>query len=356
MAIKFKPRTRGSNRPGSKGTRGYDRSRAKSWKYKKKGKKDSEEEPTTAVADKPSPEKAPEKAPETAKLPVSKGESSATKPDATSIKKDAEKVTALRAIPSEGESITLDPVKIPTIDPVEIGKSPAKIPTTGPAQEKAPSIPTSSTVTTASPIETKTTEASGDEGATESGGTISLDELSSEDLAQLMEEITNTDAFIEEEEFEVKPEIYFPDNIPADVTIADSHPQSDTDAMKARIAAVEAARQQAAEDDEALGIVTRESEPTEEDLAAWERLRKTGSLDAPSGSGEGSGGGSEGSRPYIEGLTDDGDPYYIDENGEPQLAPQYLIDSLGYFDDLNEIEKQILAEIKAGRRKGPRTN
>ena len=51
-----RPRTRGGNRPGSKGTRGFDRSRAKAWKYKKKAKKETEDEPTTTVADKPAPE------------------------------------------------------------------------------------------------------------------------------------------------------------------------------------------------------------------------------------------------------------------------------------------------------------
>ena len=378
-----RPRTRGGNRPGPKGTRGFDRSRAKSWKYKKKGEKDTEDEPTTAVADKPVAAKP------VASKPVASKPVTAKPVTATT----SEKVTPSGGTDTKGFGDIPTPKDdtrlIPSIttSPLTTKKMETETPSTRPIGEKTPSIPASSTATTVSPIIGIDIESDTGDEPPISRGDISPAKLSASANPDLAEDITLdeggpsveriarllkgiTDPTVEQSD---------PDNfgeklgsnepvrehfidIDPNVTIADTHPKSDspsTDAVLEAIVKAEVIRRQEAEDLKALGIAPRprEPEPTEEDLRQWaDWTRERNKNDESSGSGGGSGGGSEGARKRIEGLTEDGDPYYIDENGEAQLVDQYLIDSLGYFDDLNEVEEQILAEIKAGRRKLPRTN
>ena len=316
-----RPRTRGGNRPGSKGTRGFDRSRAKAWKYKKKSKKDAEDEPTATVADKPAakPAAKPDK-------PVKKESTTAT-----SNKTGGTDKRGFGDIPVPKKETVSIPVI--TTSPLNTKKMETETPSTRPVEEDVPSIPANWEVSPTIEIDTFESD-TGDEPPA-SGGKISPAKLSASanpDLAEdinletgglSVAEITRMlKGIIDQTAEQSDPDNigeklgsnehllkFFPDDIDADVSIADSHPKSDTphtDETLQRVAAAEAKRQQAADDRRALGIADRiKWDPTEEDIDKWNRERETGILEEPSGSGGGSGGGSEGSRSYIEGLTDD---------------------------------------------------
>ena len=363
-----RPRTRGGNRPGSKGTRGFDRSRAKAWKYKKKAKKETEDEPTTTVADKPAPEP-----------PASKPDKAEPKENvtATSNKTGGTDTRGFGDMPVSKENLVSLPVI--TTSPLATKKMETETPSTRPVEEDVPSIPTSDTAPTSPVIEINTFEADTGDEPPASGGEILSDELSASANPDLAEDINLETGGLSVAEItrmlkgimDPTAEQYDPDNIgeklgsnenlreffediDPNVTIADSHPKSDTphtDETLKRIADAEAKIKQAAADEEYLKSLDDVTPLTEEEISNYKKAQAEST-----GSGGGSGRGSEGPRSYIAGVTEDGDPYYIDENGEPQLAPQWFIDSLGSLSDLNAVERQILAEIKAGKRKGPRRN